>query len=395
MTTQALTSNITYFGANDNELERFEALWKIPQGVSYNCYLIQDEKTALIDTVDDRFGEELLVELENRLENQKLDFVILNHMEPDHSGTLKLLKDKYPDVQIVGNHKTAGFVQGFFDIPQEQVKQIKTSDKLALGEHKLEFIQTPMVHWPESMVVYDHRSQILFSSDFFGGFKTVDDQPLADKNENLEEFIDEAREYFAAVLGAYARPAKRVFKQLDKLEIKAIAPAHGLVWQKSKDKIYNLYQQWVNYEAEPGVTIVSGSMYGHTQEMAELAAEKLKKQNIKVKLLDAAHTELSELLNAVWQYQGLIIASCTYTNDIFPPIKHLLEALEERNLQNRYLGYFGSYSWTGGALKALDKFAESVKVEKIEPSFRVQYGMNKQTQQQVEELVKNMAEKLK
>lgn len=394
MTTQKLYAGITYFGANDNQLERFEALWKIPQGVSYNCYLIQDKKTALIDTVDDRFGPELLSELKKLLGDKSLDFLILNHMEPDHSGTLKQIIKQFPRVQIVGNHKTASFVQGFYNIAEDKVKQIKTGDKLALGTHQLEFIQTPMVHWPESMVTYDHHSKILFSSDFFGGYKTVDDQPLADKNSNLDEFIDEAREYFATVLGAHTRPAKRVFKQLDKLEIDMIAPAHGLVWQETKDKIYHLYQQWNNYEAESGVCLVYGSMYGHTQKIAEKLAQQLTKQKIKTEILNAAQAELSELLNSVWKYQGLVIGSCTYNNDIFPPVRNLLQALEDRTLQKRYFGYFGSYSWTGGAGKRLEEFMEKTKLETVEPHFRVQYSLNEEVEEKVDELAKNIVERL-
>jgi flavorubredoxin len=395
MTIQPLTSDIIYLGANDHDIKKFEALWAIPQGVSYNAYLIQDKKTALIDTVEERFADEFLQELEKLLKNKSLDYLILNHMEPDHSGTLKLVKDKYPQVQIVGNHKTAGFVQGFYNLPQDQVLQIKTGDQLELGTHSLKFYQTPMVHWPESMVTYDPASKILFSSDFFGGYKTVDDQPLADERQDLDEFIEEAREYFATVLGAHTRPAGRVFKQLDQLEIKAIAPGHGLVWQKSKDKIYQLYQDWTNYQARPAVTIVYGSMYGHTQKMAELLAAELTANKIESKLLNAAQTDLSEILNAVWQNQGLVIASCTYTNDAFPPIQALLHALDIRTLQNRYFAYFGSYSWTGGAFKALKKFAQDSKMELVEPSFRVQYSMGSEEKSLIKQLAQNLAQKLK
>jgi flavorubredoxin len=196
-------------------------------------------------------------------------------------------------------------------------------------------------------------------------------------------------------LGAHTRPAGRVFKQLDQLEIKAIAPGHGLVWQKSKNKIYQLYQDWTNYQARPAVTIVYGSMYGHTQKMAELLATELTTNKIESRLLNAAQTELSEILNAVWENQGLVIASCTYTNDAFPPIQALLHALDIRTLQNRYFAYFGSYSWTGGAFKALKKFAQDSKMELVEPSFRVQYSMGSEEKSLIKQLAQNLAQKLK
>jgi flavorubredoxin len=394
MINKPLTTDIHYFGANDTTTEKFEALWDIPQGVSYNCYLIQDDKIALIDTVESKFSQELITELKTVLNGQNLDYLILNHMEPDHSGTIELIRQEFPQVTLVGNHKTAGFVQGFYQIPENQVQQIKSGDELSLGKHNLQFIQTPMVHWPESMITYDQTSQVVFSSDIFGGYKTVDEQPLADKREDLSEYIDEAREYFATVLGAYTRPAKRALKQVADLEPKVIAPAHGLVWQKSASKILDLYQQWAQYQAEPGVTIIYGSMYGHTEDMAKKINNQLKEQDIDTKLINAAYTPTSEMLNAVWQYQGVIIGSCTYTNDLFPPVKHLLSALEERNLENRFLGLFGSYSWTGGAMRYLKKFAQSSKLELVEPQFRTQYTLDQEAEQSLKQMVEAVVKKI-
>ncbi len=395
MINQPLTTDIYYLGANDITTEKFEALWDIPQGVSYNCYLIQDQSTALIDTVESKFSQELLTELKELLAGQSLDYLILNHMEPDHSGTIKLIRKEFPQVTLVGNHKTAGFAQGFYQIPEDQVQQIKSGDELSLGKHNLQFIQTPMVHWPESMITYDQTSGVIFSNDIFGGYKTVDRQPLADDRDDLADYIDEAREYFATVLGAYTRPAKRALKQVADLQPKVIAPAHGLVWQNSASKILNLYQQWANYQTNPGATIIYGSMYDHTAAMAKQVNSQLQEQGIATKLINAAFTPMSEMLNAVWQYQGLIIGSCTYTNNLFPPVKHLLLALDERNLENRYLGLFGSYSWTGGAIRYLKKFAQDSKLELLEPQFRTQYALDEEAEKNLDKLVTTMTKKLK
>lgn len=394
MTTKKLTDLIHYLGVDDNDLELFESLWEIPQGISYNCYLINDNKTVLIDTVEKRFNQQLLKNIKTILKDKPLDYLVINHMEPDHSGTIKEIQAAYPKITIVGNHKTAGFAQGFYDIPEDQIQEVKTGDTLSLGKSELKFFQTPMLHWPESMVSYDTENKILFSSDLFGGFKTTNNEPLADSHNDLTEYIDQARQYFATVLGAYTRPAKRALSQLSDLEINCVAPAHGLVWQNNSKQIIDLYDQWSNFVAEPGVTIVVGSMYGFTAAMAELIQKQLEAKKIPVKMMNAAHTSLGEQLAAIWQYQAVIIGSCTYNNGLFPKIKNLLDALEERKIQNRCLGIFGSYSWTGGAMRFLQKFAEDSKLDLVEPQFETQYKLNQQSEKEAILLAENIGKKI-
>lgn len=394
MLTTKLTNQVIYLGANDNEIKKFEALWDISQGISYNSYLILDKKTALIDTVEQKFNQEFVQLVQKTLNGRTLDYLVLNHMEPDHSGTLSQIKKLYPSLKIIGNHKTTGFIQGFYHLPTDQVQEISSGDKLSLGQHQLVFIQVPMAHWPESMVAFEETTGILFSSDVFGGFKTVDDQPLADKRQDLTDYIDQARLYFATVLGAHTRPTARALKQLPSLAIKTIAPAHGLVWQKTHQKILQLYQDWNNFHAEAGVTIIYGSMYGFTKQLAQLISNTLQEKNIKVSLLNVAETQLSEQLNKVWQYQGLIIASCTYNNKLFPPIKNLVDALEDRRLQDRLLGIVGSYSWTGGAMRFLSEYAQNSKLTLIKPQLETQYGLNKESEKQAKELAENFANSL-
>jgi flavorubredoxin len=395
MLTTKLSDQIIYLGANDNEIKKFEALWDIPQGVSYNSYLILDKKTALIDTVEQKFNQEFIQLVQKTLDGRSLDYLILNHMEPDHSGTLNQIKELYPELKIIGNHKTTGFIQGFYHLPTDQVQEVSSGDKFSLGKHQLIFLQVSMVHWPESMVTFEETNGILFSSDVFGGFKTVDDQPLADQHQDLTDYINQARQYFATVLGAHTRPTARALKQLSDLPIKTIAPAHGLVWQKNHQEIFQLYEKWSNFQADAGVTIIYGSMYGFTEQIAQLVADTLQQKNIKVSLFNAAETSLSEQLNKIWQYQGLIIASCTYNNKLFPPIKNLINGLEDRRLQNRLLGIIGSYSWTGGAMRFLSEFAQNSKLELIEPQFETQYSLNEKSEKQAIELAENFMKALK
>ncbi len=397
MIKQKINQNTYYLGVNDTKTDLFEALWPLEQGVTYNAFLIKDKKTALIDTVEAKFTDEFIKELQKLLGDNKLDYLIINHMEPDHSGALPQLKELYPDLTIVGNKKTASFVKGFYHLPKSAVKIVKSGDELSLGQHRLQFEQAPMVHWPESMMTYDQTTQILFSNDIFGGFKTVGDKIFADQHSDINEFESEARRYFSNIIGAYTRPTQRALKIADDLDITMVAPAHGLVWKENPNQIIDWYRDWAEFKAESGVTIVYGSMYGHTKKIAQVLADNLKANGVeKINLLDAARTHTSELINSFWQLKGLVIGSSTYTNDIFPPIKTFISALEERRVQNRSLGLFGSYSWTGGALKGLKKFADDSRLELVEPSFRTDYGqLNAEIERKVKQLAENMAAKLR
>lgn len=399
-----LTSAIKVFSANDHQLQLFENLWQIPQGVTYHSYLINDKQTALIDTVEERFGPDLLKYLKLQLGSKTLNYLILNHMEPDHSGTLQLIVENFPQVVIIGNHKTAQFVEGYYDIAQDQVKQIAAGEELDLGQHQLQFWPTPMVHWPESMVVFEKSSKTLFSSDIFGGYKTVENQPFADQHTNLDKFIDQARVYFATVVGAHTRPTLKSLKQLTALEIKHIAPAHGLVWRQNTltqqpPYIFDLYQRWSQYlpdtDQHLGVTVVVGSMYGHTLIVGRTLQAALEKEQIAVDLLDASQTSLAQQLNLIWKNRGLIIGSCTYTNSVFPPIKQLLDALLDRKLQNKVLGIFSSHSWTGGAMRHLNEYAQKSKLELISPQFEMQYKLKKEVKKEADLLAANMIQAIK
>lgn len=398
MNAQKIFQNVICLTANDRQIKKFENLWELDQGVSYNCYLLKGQKNILIDTVEKSFSDELVKVLQTELKDQPLDYLIINHMEPDHSGTILALLKKYPKMKLVGNHKTVVFAKGFYNLDEKSFIQVADGELLELAEYKLEFHQTPMVHWPESMVVLEKTQSILFSSDIFGGYKTVERQVLADKRDDLDEFINQARAYFATVIGGYTRPALASLKKLRSLDTACIAPAHGLVWQKNYQQILDLYWQWTQFLPDKadwrGVTVVIGSMYGHTWQIGETIKQELEKTNIKVDLLDASQTSQTQLLNSVWKNQGLIIGSCTYSNGLFPPVKSFLDALEDRKIKNKTLGIFSSHSWTGGAMRFLKEFAENSKLKLIEPRFETQYKMNEESEKNAKLLAKKMVEKL-
>jgi len=398
MHTQKISQGIVCLTADDRQIKKFENLWELDSGISYNCYLLKGQKNILIDTVEKGFTDKLLAILQSELKDQLLDYLVINHMEPDHSGTILALLKKYPNLKLIGNHKTTVFAKGFYDLSEKSFIQVADGELLELAEYKLEFHQTLMVHWPESMVVLEKTQGILFSSDIFGGYKTVENQVLADTRGDLEDFIDQARAYFATVIGGYTRPALASLKMLKSLDIKCIAPAHGLVWQKSYQQIIDLYQQWTQFLPDNnnwrGTTVVIGSMYGHTWQIGEVIKKELEKANIKVDLLDASQSSQTQLLNSVWKNQGLIIGSCTYSNGLMPPVKSFLDALEDRKIKNKTLGIFSSHSWTGGAMRFLEEFAKKSKLKLIEPIFETQYKMGDESKKNAILLAKKISKEL-
>ncbi|HQM15731.1 MAG TPA: FprA family A-type flavoprotein [Candidatus Woesebacteria bacterium] len=390
LTHQLLSKQIYYLGAHDHQITKFENIWPIDGGISYNCYLIIDQFCALIDTVESHFSQELLSKISQLLCSRSLDYLVINHMEPDHSGSLAKLKEMYPNLVIIGNHKTTQFAEGFYGLSTDSFKEVQDGETLSLGSHQLQFFLTPMAHWPESMVSYETSQQILFSSDLFGGFQTVDEIPVFENRNDQAQMIQQAREYFATVLGNYTRPAFASLKKLKNLAISSIAPAHGLVWQSQYSTIFDLYWRWSQYlpdmENQPEITIIVGSMYGHTLKMGQLLAQEMENRGIDTTLLDASHTSSTKLLGAVWKNEGLIVGSCTYANGLFPPIKILLDYLTERKIKNRVLGLFGSYSWTGGAMRFLTDFASQSQWTLLKPTVSTQYQLNQDSQKQLVEL---------
>lgn len=389
-----ITDNLHYIGVNDRETHLFENMWPLDNGISYNSYLIAGEKTALLDTVKITKVDNLLSKLTGILGDRKLDYLVIHHMEPDHSGSIKSVVDMYPEVTLVGNKKTKDFLEAFYGI-NTSFLEVKEGDTLDLGDRKLTFYMTPMVHWPESMVSYDDKDKILFSQDAFGGFGALDG-PIFDDEINWDFYESETRRYYSNIVGKHSKQVQMAIKKLEKLEISMICPVHGPVWRSKPEKIIELYDKWSKYDTDEGVVIVYGTMYGNTSIMAEAIARVLAEEGIKnIKMYDVSKTHVSHIINEVWKYKGLILGSCTYNNGLFPPMKHLVNVIQMNNMRNHILGVFGSYSWSGGAVKSLRGFAETCEYDFIENVVEAKCSPTVEDLDKCAEIAKEMAKRLK
>ena len=367
-----LAENLYYVGVNDRHKTLFENMLPLPYGVSYNSYLLVDDKVALIDTVELPFAEEQLETIQQILNGREVDYLIVNHMEPDHSSGIKALRMVFPNVQIVGNSKTLSMLEGYYGI-SDGLYEVKEGSELLLGKRTLRFYMTPMVHWPEVMMAYDVENHILFSADAFGCFGTLDGGVL-DTQLELDIYWSEMYRYYANIVGKYGNPVQAAFKKFADLQLDMICSTHGPVWTEHLAKAFSLYDRMSRYEGEQGVVIVYGSMYGHTEEMAQAVARGAGEVCKNVLLYDVSKTDASIILGDIFRYKGLILGSPTYCNELFPPIKSLLDKLEIRGLKNRVFGAFGSYSWAGAAVKGFLSFSERMKWE-TPPTVEVKQAM--------------------
>ncbi len=369
-----IANQIYYVGVNDRQKALFENMWPLPYGVSYNAYLIVDEQTVLVDTVDVCYSDLFLKKVADALQGRTLDYLIVNHMEPDHAGSIRLLRQQYPGVKIVGNTKTFGMLAGFHGIT-DGLYEVKEGDTLNTGVHQLTFYMAPMVHWPEVMVTYDATDKILFSADAFGTYGTLDGA-VVDKDMDCSHYWDEMVRYYANIVGKYGNPVQRALQKLSALEIKTICSTHGPVWQEHVAKAVGIYDRLSRYEAEEGVVILYGSMYGHTEQMAEVIASALADQGVKrIVMHNVSKTPASYILADVFRYKGIIVGSPTYSNQLFPEVEAVLSKIELREVKNRLFGYFGSFSWAGAAVKRLAAFGEKMKWETVGTPAEQKQGM--------------------
>lgn len=376
-----IVNGVFYVGVNDRRTHLFENMLPIPQGVSYNSYVILDEQTALVDTVEIACVDTFISRLKATLDGRALDYLIVNHMEPDHSGSLKHIINEYPNVTIVGNKKTFDFIAGFYGVHDKQLI-IGEGDKLQLGSGRyLQFFMTPMVHWPETMVTYDTSSEMLFSGDAFGGFGTLDGGVI-DNQLNTDRYWDEMRRYYANIVGKYGSPVQKAIKKLEGVPLKYIGSTHGPVWHDHLEKVVGLYDQWSRYEAEKGVVIVYGSMYGNTEEMAEAIARELSSHGVRdIILHDVSKTHASYILSDIFKCKGLIIGSPTYCNELYPGIESLLKKIAISGVSGRYCGFFGSFSWAGVAVKKLQEYNEKMKWELVADPVEEKYVLKEEKYQ--------------
>ena len=380
-----VTEDIIYVGVNDHEVDLFEGQYDVPNGMAYNSYVVLDEKVAVFDTVDAHFKDEWLANLEEAFAGRTPDYLIVQHMEPDHAANIANFAEKYPAAKIVGNAKTFPMMKQFFgtDFADRQVI-VKEGETLSTGKHNLTFVMAPMVHWPEVMMTYDTTDKIFFSADAFGKFGALDVE---------EEWDCEARRYYIGIVGKYGPMVQKLFGKVGSLEIKAICPLHGPVLTENLEHYLNLYNIWSSYQVETeGTVIAYTSVYGNTKKAVELLAEKLKEEGCpKVVVTDLARDDMAEAVEDAFRYGKLILATTTYNGDIFPFMKEFINHLTERSYQNRTIGFVENGSWTPMAAKIMKAaFEKSKNITFADTTVTIRSAVDETSEAQIVALAKEM-----
>lgn len=347
--TRKIKEDLFYVGASDRRLSLFENIYPIPNGISYNSYLLLDEKTVLLDTADASVGRQFFENVAATLSGRPLDYLIVNHMEPDHCALIGDLLLRHPETTIVTNAKAATMIQQFFDVNLDgHLKVVKEGDSLVTGRHSLAFYMAPMVHWPEAMVTYDKTDHILFSADAFGSFGAINGNLYADEVDFEQKWTDEARRYFTNIVGKYGVQVQALLKKAATLDIDMICPLHGPVWRENIDWFVEKYDRWSRYEPEiRSIMIVYGSIYGNTEAAATLLSAILADNGTKhIALYDASHTNVSQLLSEAFKYSHIVLAASTYNNGIFTPIENLVNEFQSHNLQHRKFAIIENGTWS-------------------------------------------------
>lgn len=366
MNVHKISDKVFYVGVNDRSSYKFENLWPLPEGVSYNSYLVAGtEKIALIDGVEEAFVRLLFSKVSNDLEGKKIDYLVVNHMEPDHSGGIPTLLQLFPEMKIIGNKVTISMLNGFYGISADNCIEIKDNDTLSLGDITLKFFMTPLVHWPETMMTFIEEEGILFSGDGFGCFGALNGGVI-DFEMDTDWYFPEMYRYYSNIVGKYGKPVQMALKKLQGLDIKYICSTHGPVWYERKDEVLDLYNRMSQYEGEDGVTIVYGSMYGNTQEMAEAIATRLCERGIKtIKIHNVSKSEMSYIIADAFRYKGLIVGSPTYNAHIFPGIGEFMTSMEVRQIANKVIATFGSFTWASAACNWMNECLGRLKMTPV------------------------------
>lgn len=382
-----ITENVFYVGVDDKTIDLFEGQYRVPNGMAYNSYVIVGEKIAVLDTVSEGFGNEWLSAIEKTLGDKSPDYLIVQHMEPDHSANVTLFCEKYKNAAVVSNQKAFTMMKNFFgnDFAERRIV-VKDGEKLSLGGTELAFVFAPMVHWPEVMVTYDETHKILFSADAFGKFGASD---------ACEDWACEARRYYFGIVGKYGVMVQTLLKKAAALDVKTICPLHGPVLKENLGYYLNLYDIWSSYKAEAdGVFIAYTSVYGHTEKAAKLLAEKLSENGCKkVVMSDLARSDMAENVEDAFKYGKLVLATTTYNGDVFPFMREFIAHLTERNYQNRKIGFIENGSWAPIAAKIMkEKFASSKNVTFAENTVTITSALNETSRMQIDALAKELAE---
>jgi len=358
-----ITNDLYYVGASDRRLALFENVYPVPRGVSYNSYLLRDEKTVLMDTADSAVREQYFENVAAALDGRQLDYLVVNHMEPDHAALIADLLLRYPEATVVTTAKAAQMMEQFLGAKPERLQAVKEGDKLATGRHSLTFVMAPMVHWPEVMMTYDEVDKILFSADAFGTFGALNGNIFADEVNFDRDWLDDARRYYINIVGKYGVQVQNVLKKAAGLPIEMICPLHGPVWRQDLAYFIGKHDTWSSYRPEEeGVLVIYGSIYGHTASAAEKMAAVLADRGVKgIAMYDASHTDASQLVAECFRYSHLVLASSTYNAGIFTPIENLLHDLKAHSWQNRTVAIIENGTWAAQSGKAMRTLLEEMK----------------------------------
>lgn len=386
MTKVYVTDEIKYIGVDDKTIDLFEGQYAVPNGISYNSYLIKDSKNVVMDTVDKRATKQWINNLQKELNGQAVDYLVVSHLEPDHAYNIQWLAEEYPNMKIIGNAKTFAMLQQFFQIQNLEQRKIvvKENDVISIGKHQLQFIMAPMVHWPEVMVTYEQTEKILFSADGFGKFGALDTD---------EEWACEARRYYFNIVGKYGIQVQNLLKKASTLDIKMICPLHGPVLKENLGYYLDKYFVWSSYQPEDkGVFIAYASIYGNTKETAEKLAEILKQKGLKnIEITDLARDDMAEAIENAFRYDTMVLAASTYNMGVFPPMEQFLHHLQGKNYQKRKIGIIENGSWAPAAATKMKEILETMKdISIYNPIITIQSKMTDKTIEQMENLAQNI-----
>ena len=375
---EIVSEQIKYVGVDDRDLDLFEGQYVVPNGISYNSYVILDKKCAILDTVDQRGTKEWLVNVEEALGGKSPSYLVISHMEPDHAANIQRVAEKYPEIKLVGNAKTFQMMKQFFDFTfEDRMVEVKEGDKLSLGEHELTFLMAPMVHWPEVMVSYESSEKVLFSADGFGKFGTLDTD---------EDWACEARRYYFNIVGKYGMQVQALLKKAATLDIRTICPLHGPILKENLEYYIGKYQVWSSYQPEDkGILVACASIHGNTKAAALELVKKLEKTGVKVAFTDLTRDDMAEAVEDAFRYDRMVICACTYDGGLFPAAEAFLSHLKSKNYQNRTVGLVENGTWAPMAAKCMKAVLEGMKnITILEPVVSIKSRLNADSGQQLD-----------
>ncbi|MBW4897127.1 FprA family A-type flavoprotein [Prevotella denticola] len=390
-----IANKVYYVGVNDRNKALFEGLWPLPYGVSYNSYLIDDEKVCLIDTVEVDFFVQFIENLREVLGDRQIDYLVINHMEPDHSGSLALLRKYYPDIQVIGNKKTFDMMAGFYGIKDNTI-EMKNGEELSLGSYTLQFFMTPMIHWPETMMTLCKGDvSHLFTGDAFGCFGALNGGFIDQEIDTEWAWLEMVR-YYSNIVGKYGIPVQNALKKLAGIHIDYICSTHGPVWHKYVDKVISLYDRMSKYETDPGLVICYGTMYGNTERMAEQIARSASLAGVKdIRLYNVSKTHHSYILQDIFRFRGLIVGAPTYNAGLYHEMDVLLQEVANRDIKHHLIGWFGSYSWASKAVAAIGEWNENrLHFEKVGEPVEMKQALTPEIKDECTRLGREMAARL-